>query len=96
MEQQMATFTDSTSQHLEIRTSVATSLGIDPGRLPALLNERQVAAVLGLRPATLSVWRCTGRYDLRFIKSGRLVRYRLDDIIAFILTRSFHHTGEMG
>ena len=47
-----------------------------------LLNPPQAAEYLGLTEGTLSVWRCTGRYNLPFIKVGRMVKYRksaLDD-----------------
>lgn len=40
-----------------------------------LLTEQQAAEVLGVKPGTLQVWRCTRRYGLPFVKVGRLVRY---------------------
>ncbi|MGI8896133.1 MAG: helix-turn-helix domain-containing protein [Casimicrobiaceae bacterium] len=40
------------------------------------LDTRAAADYLGLRPSTLEVWRCTGRYELPFEKVGRSVRYR--------------------
>lgn len=49
-----------------------------------LLDENAVANKLGVSPATLQAWRCTGRVYLPFIKVGRLVRYRQEDIDAFI------------
>ena len=58
-----------------------------------LLSPEQAATFLGLKPATLSIWRCTGRYNLRFVKSGRLVRYRAGDIVAWLDGRSRIHTG---
>jgi excisionase family DNA binding protein len=56
-------------------------------QLPKLLSPRQVADLLGVTPHTLAVWRCEGRYDLPYVKSGRLVRYRAADIEAFIERR---------
>ncbi len=53
-----------------------------------LLTERAAAAYLGLRNHnTLAVWRATKRYDLAYIKVGRLVRYRREDLDAFIEQR---------
>ena len=51
--------------------------GINLHTLPVdtLLDDGQ-AAVLGLKKGTLSIWRTTGRYDLPYLKIGRLVRYR--------------------
>ena len=47
---------------------------------PKLLTRQQAAAYLGVKPQTLSVWACTKRYGLPFIKVGRLVRYRVSDL----------------
>lgn len=49
-----------------------------------LLTPMQAAEQLGVTPHTLSVWRCTNRYPLRYVRVGRLIRYRQDDIEAFI------------
>jgi len=61
--------------------------------LSTLLTEDQVAQRLGLKPATLQIWRVTGRYHLPFVKCGRLVRYREEDVRAFIDRRTREHTG---
>lgn len=47
------------------------------------LTEFEAAHYLGLSPATLQTWRCTGRVRLDFVKVGRAVRYRLKDLEAF-------------
>jgi predicted site-specific integrase-resolvase len=54
---------------------------------PELLTEEQAAQRIGVSPSTLATWRCTGRYELRFLKAGRLVRYRAQDVLAFINSR---------
>ncbi len=59
-----------------------------------LLDETQAANALGISPGTLSVWRSVGRYSLKFSKIGRLVRYRVGDLRAFIDSRTRTHTGE--
>ena len=45
-----------------------------------LYDELEAAAYLKAAPRTLAVWRCTGRYDLPFVKVGRSVRYRKSDL----------------
>ncbi|MFP5306848.1 MAG: helix-turn-helix domain-containing protein [Gammaproteobacteria bacterium] len=62
----------------------------------ALLTQDQVAQRLGIKPATLQIWRVTGRYNLPFVKCGRLVRYREEDVRAFIDRRTREHTGCVG
>ena len=49
-----------------------------------LLTPRDVAAILGITPQTLAVWRCEKRYHLPYIKAGRLVRYKESDVEQFI------------
>ena len=50
-----------------------------------LLTTRDAAAVLGVAPNTLEIWRSLGRYDLPFVRIGaRAVRYRQTDLEAFI------------
>ena len=55
--------------------------------LPKLLLPAAAAEAIGVCTATLSVWRCTRRYDLPWVKCGRLVRYREEDVAAFIERR---------
>lgn len=54
----------------------------------------EAAQVLGVSLSTLAVWRCTGRYNLPYIKVGRKIRYRLADLEAWLETRSRQHTGQ--
>ena len=53
-----------------------------------LLDERDAAAFLDVSPGTLSVWRSTGRYALPFIKVGRRVKYRPEDLSAWLDSRT--------
>lgn len=44
----------------------------------------RLKSVLGISPRTLAVWACVKRYELPYVKIGRLVKYRrsvLDDFI---------------
>ncbi len=53
-----------------------------------LLTREQAAEYLGLSAQTLAVWTATGRYDLPVVKVGRLVRYRLSDLDAWLESRT--------
>ena len=58
---------------------------------PALMSAKQAAEYLGTAPATLGVWRTTGKYNLPYVKVGYLVKYKRDDLDAFIRARSIEH-----
>lgn len=58
-----------------------------------LFNTREAAEVLGLKPATLEVWRWVGRGP-RYVKAGRCVRYRQEDLEEYISSRTFDSTTE--
>lgn len=49
-----------------------------------LLTRKQASEYLGVTVGTLAVWACNGRYVLPVVKVGRLSKYRLCDLIAFI------------
>ncbi|PIP88753.1 MAG: excisionase [Bdellovibrionales bacterium CG22_combo_CG10-13_8_21_14_all_38_13] len=55
-----------------------------------LLTPMQVAEYLGVDSETLNVWRATQRYNLPYIKVGRLVRYKSEDVQTFIESRTQH------
>lgn len=55
---------------------------------PKLLTEAQAAEILGIKPQTLTVWRCTRRHELPHIKVGRAVRYRLSDLMTWLDERT--------
>jgi len=50
----------------------------------ALLDTFQAAKFLGLRPCTLADWRRKGKHNLPYIRIGGRVRYRIDDLQAWI------------
>lgn len=79
------------TQHAEIKRDIALSLGFDPDRPPLTVDPRDAAKALGLKPTTLSVWRCTGRVILPYSRAGRMIRYRLDDLAAFVIARTQTH-----
>lgn len=49
----------------------------------ALLNTRQAAEHIGIKETTAEIWRCYGKGP-RYLKIGRLVRYRLSDLDAWL------------
>lgn len=52
-----------------------------------LLTRREAAAYLGITEGTLAVWNCTKRYPIPYVKIGRLAKYRMADLNAFIESR---------
>lgn len=57
------------------------------------LDSNAAADYLGLKRTTLEAWRCRGGGP-RFVKMGRLVKYRTADLDAFIETRVRSNTTE--
>lgn len=53
-----------------------------------LVTPEAAADRLGVSPRTLAIWRCTGRYDLPFVKCGARVRYRTSAIENFLERRT--------
>lgn len=61
-----------------------------------LLNDLQASQLLGIKPQTLAVWRCTGRHELPFVRVGRSIRYRASDIQRWLDSRTVGRTGSEG
>jgi len=55
---------------------------------PELLDTEPAASYLGIKGHTLEVWRCTGRYNLPFLRVGRRVKYRRADLDRFLESRT--------
>ena len=60
----------------------------------ARLTEDEAAQLLKIQPATLATSRVRGRPHLPFVHVGRCVRYRRQDIIAFIEGHLASNTGK--
>lgn len=60
-----------------------------------LMTVNQAADYLGLAVSTLNKWRCHGGGPV-FIKMGRAVRYRTEDLDAFISGSSLSSTSDFG
>ena len=78
---------------LQIIDEIARTLGYSTDAVPTQIDEGQTSIVLDVKPTTLCNWRCTGRYNLPFVKTGRLVRYRTRDLAEWIARR---RTGAEG
>ena len=59
-----------------------------------VLTTREAAVYLGLAVSTLNKWRCYGNGP-QFLKLGRVIRYRKDDLDRFLETRMFGSTAEI-
>ncbi len=55
----------------------------------SLLTRKAAAEYLGIKENTLAVWATTKRYALPYVKVGRLVKYKRDDLERFILENRF-------
>jgi excisionase family DNA binding protein len=53
-------------------------------KLSKLITPQQAAEVLGVKLETLAVWRATKRYPLPYVKVGRKVFYKTENIEKFI------------
>lgn len=54
----------------------------------SLMTTAEAATYLGVAPETLNVWRCVKRYDIPYIKVGRLVKYRKSALDTFLEQRT--------
>lgn len=79
----------------EIAQQIAEQLGLDPKNPPVAIGDKQASEVLDVKETTLAVWRSTGRYNLPYLKVGRLVKYRISDLAEFLARRTANHTGEV-
>lgn len=65
--------------------------GHDPQHV--LIDDKTAAACIHQKRKTLESWRRNGR-ELRFVKLGRQVRYRLSDILDYIDRNTFTNSRE--
>jgi hypothetical protein len=52
--------------------------------LEHLLTDDQASAIIGIKPETLRQWRTRRKKPLRYVRAGRTIRYRPQDIKEFI------------
>jgi hypothetical protein len=58
-----------------------------------LVDEREAASILDIKPQTMSVWRLKG-CGPAFHKIGRAVKYRLSDLASYIDSRRCENTAQ--
>jgi hypothetical protein len=68
-------------------TEVFLMVTATPSTSSSLLTPEQAAGILGVTAGTLNVWRATRRYPLAFVKVGRKVMYRIQDLENFVESR---------
>jgi predicted site-specific integrase-resolvase len=56
-------------------------------------NTKEAADYLGMKPSTLEAWRCRGGGPI-FLKFGKAVRYRPEDLEAFMDERRRANTSD--
>ena len=59
-----------------------------------LLHEIEAADLLALSPRTLRNWRALGQGPSYIKLSGRCIRYRLNDLIEFVDSKSQHNAPD--
>ena len=50
----------------------------------ALLTYKQAAKLLHCKENTLAIWNSTKRYPLLYIKIGKIIHYRLSDVLEVV------------
>lgn len=60
-----------------------------------LLTGHEAAKFLGISEQTLRIHRIKGG-GIKFVKVGRLVRYRQSDLESYLNARTFDNTSQMG
>lgn len=55
-----------------------------------LMNQKTAAAYLGTTVGSLNVWRATGKHKIPYIRWGHCIRYRKEDLDAWINVHSLN------
>jgi len=79
----------------EKKKEICIALGLDPKKPPVNIKPEPTGEVIDRTINTLSMWRTTGRCNLPFVKSGRMVLYPLTHLLEFLLRNEVQHTGEV-
>jgi hypothetical protein len=58
-----------------------------------LMTTKEAAMEMGMKPGTLEVWRVYGKGP-KYLKLGRLVKYRLADLESFLESSAKQSTSE--
>ena len=60
-----------------------------------LLTTKEAANFLRIPARTLENWRCNQRYDLPYVKLGRIIRYRMVDLENWVQGRLVTNSFEI-
>lgn len=69
---------------LKDKESEMTEKYTDHHRATTLVTRKEAAEFLGVAESTLAYWKSVGRYDLKYVKIGRLIKYRISYLEEFI------------
>ncbi|MDH4242066.1 MAG: helix-turn-helix domain-containing protein [Phycisphaerae bacterium] len=58
-----------------------------------LITTIELAEILGIKAGTLEKSRCTGALGIPFVRIGRLIRYRVCDVEAYLASNLVEHTS---
>ena len=64
--------------------------------VPSLLDTTQAASYIGVRPNTLTNWRCTKRQKIPYIKVGERVCYKASDLDEYLRKQTVGVEEELG
>ena len=53
-----------------------------------LMTPRDAAVYIGVKINTLAVWRMTNKCGLRYLKLGKAIRYRKDDLDEWLASKA--------
>ena len=56
----------------------------------SLMDQKTAAAYLGTTVGSLNVWRATGKHKIPYIRWGHCIRYRKEDLDAWINVHSLN------
>ncbi len=80
-------------ESVNLASAVASAWPADITSLPLLITSKHLATLRGTTERTVERERCDGS-GIPFIKWGRRVFYRRDDVLAFLGERTFSSTAE--
>ena len=73
--------------------NITSAQTLDQVKPVTIMTVQQAAVYLGLAVSTLNKWRCHGGGPV-FIKMGRAVRYRIEDLEIYIDNSRLNSTAE--
>lgn len=80
----------SRDSNVYLRPALIASATYNPHHL---LSPAQASSLLGLSEQTLAVWRANGTQKLAYLRVGRGIRYRYQDVLTFIESNKGSHSS---